>query len=236
METKKPTTELTNTTPSGNLYELPVKVAAPLTIQKVNGTSLKQIPDCFDRDYLSIRVMSEGAMFELEAFITEQLLDLNEFLNLSEKMSLKQIQMTGKLLVAEFQNLNVADIKMCIQMGMAGKFGKLFNRLDGQIVLEWFRTYQDERLEIAESTTSEVHQVHKKQFEEDFMAIDPKVLERVKETLKSKINFDSPVKEPVDMGDFKNRLRNADAEFLELPEGEQTPENKREIYRKYNVL
>lgn len=86
---------------------------------------------------------------QLKAFVQQAIINVNQFVNV-EGMNSEQIRLTASLVIQEFVNLNIADIKLCFQMGMAGRFGKLYNRIDGQIILGWLREYQEHRFEVAE--------------------------------------------------------------------------------------
>lgn len=71
-----------------------------------------------------------------------------------------QVELTIDLILTEFPNLNVADLKLAFKNGMSRKYGKnggVFSRLDGGIICEWLREYWAERLEVAEKIAYQKH-------------------------------------------------------------------------------
>lgn len=78
------------------------------------------------------------------AYIKLWIADLAEFLNVGQNMTKTQIEATAKMIYSEFHYLNIADINLIFKRGKMGDYGQIF-RLDGQIILNWFREYNNER-------------------------------------------------------------------------------------------
>lgn len=58
-----------------------------------------------------------------------------------------QISITCDLILERFGNYKIQDFQICFRKAMAGDYGKLYNRIDGAIILEWLNTYDAERTE-----------------------------------------------------------------------------------------
>lgn len=142
----------TTTTDLGKPHVKPGLQMALQTIQAASGATLVNIQDCFKPEFLSIRKLSmhEASLDKLKFYLSDQIIQANEFLNLPAKMTIPQVGKTVELIIKQFPMLNVADVKLCIENGLSGKYGKIYSRLDGQVVLEWFTNYTEERIETAE--------------------------------------------------------------------------------------
>ena len=68
------------------------------------------------------------------------------FFNVGGAINDQQIQETAVLIMDTYHFLNITDFVLCFKMAKQGKFGKLFDRLDGAIVLGWLEEYNELRL------------------------------------------------------------------------------------------
>ena len=69
------------------------------------------------------------------------------FFNVSMPMSPAQIGITCDLILERFGNYKLQDFQICFRKAMAGDYGKLYNRIDGAIIIEWLYQYDAERTE-----------------------------------------------------------------------------------------
>lgn len=60
-----------------------------------------------------------------------------------------QTQETAMLILESYPALTIADINLIFKKAKTGKFGPMYDRLDGQLILSWFDTYFDERCQAA---------------------------------------------------------------------------------------
>lgn len=75
--------------------------------------------------------------------------DLNDFLNVSRKMNPAQIHQTAVMILDEFYYFNLADINLVFTRAKKGKFGNLYESIDGMKIFNWFEQYNDERSQTA---------------------------------------------------------------------------------------
>lgn len=66
-------------------------------------------------------------------------------------MSDTQVTMTVDLIIEEYPYMKPDDFKLCFKNAMKMKYGKLYNRIDGQIIMNWLREYNKERCAIADN-------------------------------------------------------------------------------------
>jgi hypothetical protein len=98
-----------------------------------------------------------------------------EFFNVGKSMSDSQIGSTARLILGNHWHLTVGELKLCFNWGMAGKFGRLYDRLDGGVLLEWIERYTEIRDEYAAEQAYNRHQIRTRQPE----AVDPEGAEKL---------------------------------------------------------
>lgn len=81
----------------------------------------------------------------IRAYIMGWIVNLREFINVSNAMTDEQTRMTAAMIVTEYQNLNIADINLIFRNAKLGRYGQFYGRLDGQMILGWFDKYFEER-------------------------------------------------------------------------------------------
>jgi hypothetical protein len=84
-----------------------------------------------------------------QAYIEGWIVNLREFINVGKKMSDQQTQETAMLIIENYPSLKISDINLIFKRAKLGKFGSMYDRLDGQLVLSWFDAYFNERCEAA---------------------------------------------------------------------------------------
>jgi hypothetical protein len=97
---------------------------------------------------------------KLTSALTALITDLALFLNVGKQMNIAQIMETVELVKTEYYFLNLADLQLCFKNIKKGKYGQLYDRLDGQIIMNFIQQYSDERIFVGENimqkTTSEM--------------------------------------------------------------------------------
>lgn len=85
---------------------------------------------------------------DVDNFLIAQIISVCDFLNVSPKMNPDQIKETVRLILKEidFTRFKPEDFIMCFDRAKAGHYGKVFNRIDGQVIMEWLWLYQKDRL------------------------------------------------------------------------------------------
>ena len=68
-----------------------------------------------------------------------------------------QMAQTADLILDEFYYLNIEDFKLCFNMAKSGKFGKVYDRIDGQVIMDWLSTYLNMRIETVVSGNEQKH-------------------------------------------------------------------------------
>ena len=86
------------------------------------------------------------------------LVELNDYLNLARGLTNAQIDLTAEMILDEFPLIKIADLIYIFKQAKMGKFGVLYESLDGSKILSWFRQVWDERLDAAEYESEQSHE------------------------------------------------------------------------------
>lgn len=117
------------------------------TKEFISTSNYVTVSDVLDNPSASLATIKkyrgEGKMKAVVRVLLQRVLD---FLNVGRGMDQKQIESTVNFIWEEYYYLTVGDVKVCLKNGAKGKYGKLFDRIDGMIILDWFGMYDDERM------------------------------------------------------------------------------------------
>ena len=142
--------------------------------------------------------------------------DMLNFFNAGNDMNDTQVATTVDFILEEYPYMKTDDITLCFRNAMKGKYGKLYNRIDGQIIMGWIKAYNSERC-MAAQVTSENESKTRKQGENSvsymryFDMIREKAANGDKEALKAMNNAFSINK--LMKGDRTARLKKQLEEF-----------------------
>lgn len=76
--------------------------------------------------------------------------DLVNYFNVGKTMDHQQINETVELIIEEFWMLKPDDFKLCFKNAKRGMYndGKMYDRIDGQVICSWLYKYADERVRV----------------------------------------------------------------------------------------
>lgn len=79
------------------------------------------------------------------------ILEVNDFFNVKGKMTANQIKLTAELILDcdSFYDLTLGNIKACFRQKMMTE--KLYDRLDGNIIIGWLRQFKSDMAEQCEN-------------------------------------------------------------------------------------
>lgn len=89
------------------------------------------------------------------------IIDLQKFFDTKRSMDEEQIVEIAEMIVGEYRNLYVLDLAFCFKQGKLGKYGKVYDRLDGGIILDWVREWDKKRVEMIIDRRESEHRQHK---------------------------------------------------------------------------
>lgn len=95
------------------------------------------------------RIKNEASETDVRALLYIAICEVCDFFNVGKNMNDTQVALTADLIIEEFWHLRLEEIKYCFRRAMRRE--KVFDRIDGNIVLGWLDQYDAERTEIAMS-------------------------------------------------------------------------------------
>ncbi|WP_310079493.1 DUF6633 family protein [Sphingobacterium sp. 2149] len=140
----------------------------------------------------TIRKLGEESKIVLSAYITEFIEDALSFLNLGKTMSDVQIAQTVTYLIEDYPNVNLADLKLFFKRFKKGVYGKFFDRIDGQVIIEAFTNYNSERMDLFEQQNQRDHYKSKRDERNNvslFVGAHPDVIKVLKSAVGEKKLF-----------------------------------------------
>lgn len=91
-----------------------------------------------------------------------------DFFNVAGGMNESQVTQTAALWIEKHPMETFEDLILCLKNAKMGKYGKIYNRIDGQIVFDWFNQYLiDEKYERFE----QIKQNEKVAYSNDFAGV-----------------------------------------------------------------
>jgi hypothetical protein len=111
---------------------------------------MNRYEDVFKSDMPTISSIRKHYGYDFaQAYLEGWIVNLREFINVGKKMNDYQTRETAALILDTYPYLSLADINLLFKNAKLGRYGKQYDRLDGQIILSWFDRYFDERCECA---------------------------------------------------------------------------------------
>ena len=93
------------------------------------------------------KIKNNASEADARAILYIAICELCDFFNVGKNMNDVQVAKTVDLIIERFWHLKIEEIKYCFQRAMCRE--RLFDRLDGNIIIGWLREYDDERTEEA---------------------------------------------------------------------------------------
>lgn len=91
------------------------------------------------------------------SLIRLHLMDLNDYLNLTRPLTPQQIDQTAELILIEYPTMKIADFIYTLKCAKLGRFGKIFEGLDGMKILSWIEQVMSERADAGEHASISEH-------------------------------------------------------------------------------
>ena len=92
-------------------------------------------------------IQNRTSLASVRALRSLAICEVCDFFNVSKNMNDTQIAMTADLIIEHYWHLRIEEIKYCFRNAMRTE--KLYDRLDGNIILGWLQVYDNERTEEA---------------------------------------------------------------------------------------
>ena len=86
-------------------------------------------------------------------YLAMMIIEVNDFFNVKGNMNAKQTKLTAELILDNdnFYDLTLGNIKACFRQKMMSE--KIYDRLDGNIIIGWLREFKSEMADICENAS-----------------------------------------------------------------------------------
>lgn len=107
---------------------------------------VKNVPAAISAECMSLASIKKAHGEKLSlAIIKTWIINLNDFLNISRKMTPAQIEETAEMIMADFYHYKTSDIALVFQRIKTGYYGQFYESIDGMKILDMFYKYEEER-------------------------------------------------------------------------------------------
>lgn len=87
------------------------------------------------------RINKEGLIDEVVLL----LIQTDKFFNVKNGLTEDVLYDIADLILSEYKHLTMYDLGLCFKMAKIGRFGKVYERLDGGVVMDWICQYENLR-------------------------------------------------------------------------------------------
>lgn len=125
-----------------------------------SGTTASEI--CSIADVLRLQAptlakLNKDEPAKLVSGLNALISDLGLFFNVGKQMDSDQAKETAKLILKYYYFLKVADLVLFIEWFKLGRYGKTFDRIDGNVILIALEQYVNERIKYSQDKNDEAH-------------------------------------------------------------------------------
>jgi hypothetical protein len=123
------------------------------------------------------------------AFIKHHLVVLASEVNINPDLGLKphQLQNIAQNIFTAFQFDSIQDVALCLRRGSSGFYGQIY-RLDGAVIMDWFRAYLEEKYQLIEDERKAKAEEEKLYFNVDYEAFKKRAQEKAEILKAQKLN------------------------------------------------
>ena len=122
------------------------------------ATTVKTITDIFRVKKPTLKQLeiltSQGHVI---AYLNKWIIDTLGFFNIGKSMDEHQVMETSFLIWQTYPAMGIQEIYFVFNQAKKGKYGKIYDRIDGSIIFEWFNSFWEERLNAAEGLSYQDH-------------------------------------------------------------------------------
>lgn len=94
----------------------------------------------------SLSVLSRENKEACEDMLLLMINNLRKFYQVDNMISVEGMRALVPLIMVHYKELTLEDIAVCLNQAKAGKYGKIYARIDGQVIMQWLKEYmQDKR-------------------------------------------------------------------------------------------
>lgn len=92
-----------------------------------------------------VNIINKNGAGNTKAIVAIAIIDVCKFFSVGKSISQDQVQEIAELIIENYNHFSMADIAVCFKLAKTGKLsgGKLYDRLDGNIICLWLNEYEE---------------------------------------------------------------------------------------------
>lgn len=123
-----------------------------------NRPAKKNISEVFECEAPSLANVRKALGADLtKAFLAGVFSDIARFFNVKQGLTEQGLLVLVDIVMEEFYFLNIEDLKIFKKHCFLQKYGKVYERLDASLLLEWLQAYVSQRFDEAEKVSLNEH-------------------------------------------------------------------------------
>lgn len=122
-------------------------ISGKSTTQFLELVNPKSVSDIITSENPSIiRIVKDDGETVAKALMRKLILDMLDFFMLGKSMGVNQVESTIELIFEAYGQYKFDDWKLCFKMAKLGQFGPVYDRIDGNVIFDWFDKYLEVRI------------------------------------------------------------------------------------------
>lgn len=135
-------------------------ISGKSTTQFLESVNPKSVSDIITSTNPSvIKIVKDDGETVAKALMRKLILDMLDFFMLGKSMGVNQVESTIELIFEAYGQYKFDDWKLCFKMAKLGKFGTVYDRIDGNVIFDWFDKYLEIRFSEFESARAKENRI-----------------------------------------------------------------------------
>lgn len=168
--------------------------------------------------------------------ICEIIAEASALLSVGKSIQSHQITFLAREVLREYYYLTIAEIRFCMEQGVRGEYGQIYDRLDASVVAEWFVKYTANRTVVGEEIDlrrigDETARWRKEAIENKNLKPMPDSLKQSIENLSNSFLVGGEIKKGIKAGEFE-----PDGVVIEMIKSEWENGGKEYTFEQFKAL
>lgn len=138
-----------------------------------------------------VRISKENGEQIAISMMRTLIVDVVKFFNLGKSMGASQVHQTAELILESYGQYKFDDWRLCFKMAKLGQFGTIYDRIDGNVIFDWFDKY----LEIRFSEFETARAKENRMLNEPVKSDPTPMPDYIKELIEKKVVTEKPISE-----------------------------------------
>jgi hypothetical protein len=209
-------------------------LALPSSLHRVRPAKIEQAMSSVFPTLATVRKYHDEAV--ALGSICEIIAEASALLSVGKSIQSHQITFLAREILREYYYLTIAEIRFCMEQGVRGEYGQIYDRLDASVVSEWFGKYTANRTLVGEEINSrrmgeENARWRKEASENQNLKPMPESVKESIENLSNGFLVDGEIKKGIKSGEFE-----PDAFVIQMIKSEWESSEKKYTFEQFKSM